>query len=365
MPFKIGNGTIKDIYVGSDKIDKIYVGSDLVYGAITSTDDLRFNYVGIDANGNDEGETAYDGTAVAYGIGQLTYSYYRYTQVSPTPTTASDYASKYVYNEETGEYSGCSYSGETLSPSWVVVGTTPCYTREAETYAVKQTETQTLKFSSSSPILNGAFNTTYWGEGIRQSYDNASQIPEITELKKLALPTTYRGLPITKILPNAFYGFHTDAATIEYYPAFQMEKVLISSQNISLHYGCFKGGMANIYVTSATLNFYTRGFDMSSSGFFDSTSAGSNPNSLVLDATVTSVSGSLISGSKTIVGSLVFKHSQNDNITLSINSTKNAVGFNYIYTDCDAVRNYDWSGKNITVNFKTLSEYTGDLNYED
>lgn len=364
MPFKIGSDTIGDIYVGSDKISKIYVGSNLFYTA--SSDDLRFNYVGIDANGNDEGEASYDGTAVAYGIGQLTYNYYRYTQVSPTPTTASDYASKYVYDTETDSYTACSYYNETLTPSWVVVGTTPCYTRETETYAAKQTETQTLKFAYSTPIQNGAFNTNYWGESIRQSYDDASYIPEITELKKLALPTTYRGLPITKILPGAFYGLYTDASSQDYYPAYQMEKVLISSQNMSLHYNSFRGcRLTNIFVTSSTLNFYARGASSSSNGFFDSTSAGSNPKSLVLDATVTSVSGFLIKGNQTIVKAIVFKHAQNDSVTLSIDSSKNAVTFNYIYTDCDAVRNYDWSGKNITVNFKTLSEYTGDLNYDD
>lgn len=360
MPLKVGSNNIGDIYVGNDKIGQIFVGNNLVYAS--SSDDLRFNYVGIDANGNDEGLAAYNGTAVAYGIGQLTYTYYRYTQVSPTPTTASDYSSKYVYNTETSSYTACSYYNETLTPSWVVVGTTPCYTRETETYAVKQTETQTLKFAYSSSITNGAFNTNYWGESIRQSYNDASDIPEITELKKLALPTTYRGLPITKILPNAFEGRYSSQDEIKYYPAYQMEKVLISSQSMDLDvYGFYGCSSTNIFVTSSTLNFYTKG----SNGFFDSTSAGSNPKSLVLDATVTSVSGSLIKGSQTIVKSLVFKHSQNDNIALSINNSKNAVSFNYIYADCDVVRNYDWSGKNITVTFKTLSEYTGDLNYDD
>ena len=183
MPFKIGNDSIKDIYVGSDKIDKIYVGSDLVYSAITITDDLRFNYIGIDANGYDEASDHYNGDPVAYALGRYEYTYNRYTQVTPTPTEASLYDSKYVYDNSTNEYTACSYdsSTSTLTPSWVDVGVTLCYTVSTESYYTKQTETDTLKFSSSSVPRNSVFNKAYWGNNIDAEYEQDSDILVIPE----------------------------------------------------------------------------------------------------------------------------------------------------------------------------------------
>lgn len=56
--------------------------------------------------------------------------------------------------------------------------------------------------------------------------------------------------------------------------------------------------------------------------------------------------------------SIVFKHHKDDAISLSIKVGKSA-GKMIIYTDCDAIKNFDFAGQNITVTFKSLSEFSG------
>lgn len=411
MSLKIGSDNIGDVYVGSDKISKIYVGSDLVYSAVTN--DLRFNYIGIDANGYDESNDNYNGNPVKYAIGKYRYEYSRYTIVTPTPTEASAYADKYVYDTSTSAYTICSYdsSTSTLTPDWVVVGTTVCYTRSFETYDTKQTETSTFKIYSVNTAYNGAFNKEYWGNDIDAGYDDSSDIPVIPELYTLILPDVYQGKPVTDIKKASFYGRSLATTGAKWHTAYQIKNITLGENitNIELN-GFFmvcripegndrsftfnnkletlaQGSLGGVFSSGAsygsvtlpnsvtTINAETFGPVYGSSYKFPlnkltiaspiisctaSLSYGivDHCNYVIFENTVTSISGTLKYTANSPSGVIVFKHSQNQSITLSISKNKSAIACT-IYTDCDAVKNYDWASKNYTVTFKPLSEYTG------
>lgn len=414
MSLKIGSNSIGDVYVGNNKISKIYVGSDLVYSAIT--DDLRFNYIGIDANGNSEMSNSYDGTPVAYGLGQLNYYYRQYTLVSPTPTTASGYSGKYVYDTSTDKYTQCSYSSSTLTPSWVEVGVTPCYTgADAGHYPTPQPETDTFRlYTKSTPNLS-AFNKAYWGNDIDKAYTSKSEVPIIPELETLVLPDTYLGKPVINVQLQQFMGRVSRVSTsaaITWYAPCRITNLVLGKNMESLAGNCFAGTCSTADGGIGTFTFNTKlkgiyagalwGVFSSenvqgsvvlpssvtylvgtafgqvgeisadhrylyrltiSSPTIECTDVGSSCiadycNYVVFENTVVNVSGALRGSSSGTNGAIVFKHSQNQSITLSINKNKSAIACT-IYTDCDAVKNYDWASKNYTVTFKSLSEYTG------
>lgn len=243
MPFKIGNDNIKDIYVGNDKIGKIYVGNDLIYSAGFTPLAPYFNFTGIDANGYFEPEASYSGTPVAYAIGKLSaqYNYYEYTQET-TPTTASGYKNKYVYNTSTSQWEQCTYTNDTLSPSWVVVGTTEAYTKSAIPVGYwEQKDDFRYEFYSISymPRTNNGFNPACFdGYDFEQTYgtmQEAIDMASYLKIENVLFPTTYNNLPVTTILPKAFEGATASIGTRSYYACYGIKNITLSSSITTLY----------------------------------------------------------------------------------------------------------------------------------
>lgn len=269
-----------------------------------------------------------------------------------------------------------------------------------------------------SRASNNGLNSEYFnGLNLATQYSNISDIPHL-DLETIKIPSTHRGLPVVKVLSYAFRAYiPSDMATNERYLVTYLTKSFILGANIqeletnAIRYLCSLGsyadtgdrsfdfanvqkltqgclyGVYNIIprhknypirlpntVTSLHANTFTdsgTAYPAISKIIISSPSIQCIKSSLsaiadvldwlVFNNTVENVSGDLVNSApdNTYYKNIVFKHSQNASITLSINSNKSATNCN-IYTDCDAVKNYDWASKNYTVTFHPLSEYEGD-----
>jgi hypothetical protein len=76
---------------------------------------------------------------------------------------------------------------------------------------------------------------------------------------------------------------------------------------------------------------------------------------IIFESSVKSITGCLLYSSAIPI---VFKHGVNDDIAISITSKPKSALSVTIYTDCNAVKNYDWASMNYTVTFKSLSEWS-------
>lgn len=284
------------------------------------------NYTGLDANGNMEGQLAFDGTIVAYGIGK--------PRIQITEST----------NSETGE--------------------------------VTQTESIFWDYS------NG-LNSEYLGVDVTQ----ASEKPYSNlGIDNVVIPNSYNGKPITKILNQAFYSRYSDEASTFYYGASAI-KTLTLGENVlelgeeSCHW--FDGELIfnskiQTLQTYSLYRVFSGVFDLPMSiKFLGSRVFVDRLDKLNVYGNVTNINdkkgiydGIPVVEFKTsvseVVGSIcnvspcdmVFRHTNSDPLTLNIEAMKSAYETT-IYTDNDYVKSYDWASKNYTVTFKSLSEYTG------
>ena len=180
-------------------------------------DDEQFNYTALDANGNMEGQLAYDGTPVAYAIGKPNFEYYK--QVVPTPTTEEGYYDKYV---ETSAGSGLfNKKLSTSSFSDVVVGETPCYD-------LSSLEDGADRESISYPYCNG-YNSEFYN-----GYDFTTQVTDDSQYivpEELVIPATYKGLPVVKILECAFYGATITESASTMYQAYNIKSIVFANNS--------------------------------------------------------------------------------------------------------------------------------------
>jgi len=80
-------------------------------------------------------------------------------------------------------------------------------------------------------------------------------------------------------------------------------------------------------------------------------------STIIFESSVESMpSGGFSTTYDTTMPILVFKHGADQDITLNFPSFKSAITVT-IYTDCNAVINYDWSAVNITPTIYPLSDY--------
>ena len=413
MSLKIGSNNIGDVYVGSSKISKIYVGSDLVYNSVAYQNDNRFVYSGIDSAGKYEFEDDYDGTAVSYAIGKRAheYTYYHYTQIS-TPTTKAGYNNYYV--EENGTYTQCVYTSDsdTLTPSWVVVGSTPCYSRTTVVYYDQTTDDPSYVLYSDRTTYrydNGLNPEYFSGVNLQQSYSYPSYVPDIG-ISNLVIPDTYNGKPVTKILDYALYGYFqvpsgsygddeyyvcckistlTLGANITYIGKYACQNVCVDNIAAANCNVVFNNVLNNVDeyafgtntfmnkkvifpsgASSVTVHSLAFGSKACNKIIFSNSSVnltvtnasnclGDATDWLVFQSTVNNINTSYfrrITGYKS--AALVFKQTSGVPFS-SLSSLKSAIAVT-IYTDNQDIRNYDWASKNYTVTFKTLSEYPGD-----
>lgn len=309
-----------------------------------------FNYTGLDANGNMEGQLAFDGTIVAYAIGKPTI----------TITTAEDGT-----QSENITYKGCNgYNNE---------------------------------------YYNYDFNHYF----AQTSVEPATYVSENDRIisKDLVIPSNYNGKPVTKIIDCAFSGMDGAGNNGDYYQNCFIKTITLGNNITDIGRNAFNG--VGFYPTDANTMVYVfesenlknsnvksigdsafayvrnggYSFDLPTNlnalGSYPFTSAskvrvnsnimsdistGLNPNYLFTN------SGDIIFSSNVTyvtlgkfdsnTNALVFEQDVNTEVTLNVTSMKSATAIT-IYTDNNSVKNFDWATNNYTVTFKSLSEYTG------
>ena len=313
-----------------------------------------FNYTGLDANGNMEGQLAFDGTIVAYAIGKPTI----------TITTAED-------------------------------GTQS----ESITYA----------------MCNG-YNNEYYNYNFNTSMTTADKkyvsADERIISENLVIPDKYNGKPITKIFGNAFYNASCETDTGMYYETYQscfLKTVRLGQNIVDIQSGAFK--QIGCYRTDAntlvsvfeTINIDELQIQVIGRDAFDFIGGGNYnyfnlPTSLIdlgsgafdgankvrVNSNITNISGGTAIGSDgvyiwnsttdvifssnvtivpiSLLGSgqvLVFEQDVNTEVSITPISNQKTATEITIYTDNNSVKNFSWSTYNYTPTFKSLSEYAG------
>lgn len=308
-----------------------------------------FNYTGLDANGNMEGQLAFDGTIVAYAIGKPTI----------TITTAED-----------------------------------------------GTKSESIIY----PSCNG-YNNEYYNYDFNTSMTNADKkyvsANERIISENLVIPDKYNGKPITTILDSAFYNndwYVTDDTNYTTYQSCFLKTVTLGQNIVDIQkvaftgIGCYHTDANTLVSVFETINVYESHIQSIGSSVF-SYIGGGNYNYFNLPTSLTELNVLAFNGSKKVrVNSnltmptgtssllsiwntttdvifssnvtialihtlqnnqvLVFEQDVNTEVTLNVTSTKSAAAIT-IYTDNNSVKNFDWATNNYTVTFKSLSEYTG------
>lgn len=355
-----------------------------------------FNFTGVDANGLYEGEVGYT-TPTEYAIGGWQYEYYKI--IEPTPTTKEEVVGKYYYDGITGAY--------VQATSSVVDGTLPGFTLgTTKVYDKLDTiDTATHSFKVVNEFNNGLNSEYFGGINLGNSYTSEEEILDGgIDISSIILPSVYKNLPITTILPNAFRGSYSYSNGKSYWilsktkhfklgknittlledsinrvcsyvdddidKSFELNSKLKhlgvnsllgvygSTSNIILPKSVENIGAGVFYDTVNTdgencrlLNTITLLSDFTSTG--TSSPIDKNCKYLIIESSVHNISGDL-GGSSNIV----FKHGADDEVNLNLNSLKYAASIT-IYTDNDMVKAYDWATQNYTVTFYPLSDYTG------
>lgn len=284
-----------------------------------------FNYTGIDANGNYEGTSAYDGVAVAYGIGK------------PTITVATD-------------------------------------------------GTETIGWSNGNAI-NDDYYTAIYGSDYKRTWDGESSPPTKVVEDDAVIPDTYKGKPITHLLQRSFMAFSYDSNSSGYrWSQAAYYKTITLGNNITT---IEKGALQNLQIRKIILPksvtnisaraIYTENWhelvDYMAVGGIISISSNIQTteteglynyvNYIIFENTVTEVTNPVTANHRQTGNAgpaggrkLVFKHSQSAPITITYTSKPKTAFDLTIYTDNDAVKAYDWSANaNATVTFYPLSNY--------
>ena len=401
------NGTeIQNIVFNGVELDTVKFNNVVVFNKIK-----LINFTGIDKNGNLETDEAYDGVPVEYAVGKATlyYYYYEYTKADPTPTNIDAYNSKYVYDTSSNKYTQCVVTTnedgtKTISPSWVIVGTTAVYTKSSNVSGFKEPQTNPLYELDHTAWVyartNGINQELYPDIDLSKSY-HSSEIPDLG-ITEIIIPDTYKGKPVTKILANAFYSYEPSDAQNLFYVCYNLQSLKLGNNIKILDYrslgGVTKGKASNAnglilnnnledIGLESLLNCFGTSMELPASvktmtGYAVGRSDGGeqakltvksnityktskNSNGLydyvgtvIFEQSVTEVVGNILYSpyGQNKITSLVFKHSVSDSITIDVTAPKSAIKIT-IYTDNDTVKNYDWAGKNFTVTFKSLSEY--------
>lgn len=356
------------------------------------------NYTGLDVNGNVEGSYKFDGTIASYGVGKVNSVVY-YKEVTPTPTTEEGYYGKYVLYEFLGGRYYIRNSDDSLTTLvTITVGETKCY---------ELTEDKALAIDEnfSYTICNGYNREYYNGYDFSTLMDRPNELYIVPDI--LAIPDTYRGLPVTKILDYAFYGGEYDADSQRWVTqsynirnivwgknlqsigrnAFSFLKQYGSSETNPLDTFVLPAGVTSIGMDAfSDLSSYMTKIDVPENGMgdiantsafdsevkFDLVNYGCSDVTNILNCSTVSFEKSVktltiyspLPGTQSahIPTIMKFDHTDEDSITINIENgaIKSAKGTN-IYTDSTYIKNYDWASKNITPRFYSLSEYTGEV----
>ena len=309
-----------------------------------------FNYTGLDANGNMEGQLAFDGTIVAYAIGKPAI----------TITTAED-----------------------------------------------GTQSESITY----PDCNG-YNNEYYNYDFNTSMTNADKMyvsaDERIISENLVIPDKYNGKPITTILDNAFCNsswYATDTTNYKTYQSCFLKTVTLGQNIVNIKVsaffssGCYRTDANTLVSVFETINVHKSHIQAIGNVAF-SYIGGGNYNYFNLPTSLTELGAGAFNGSKKVrVNSnltpstdtfsastiwnnitdvifssnvtiapmltlqnnqvLVFEQDVNTEVTIApISEAKSAITIT-IYTDNQSVKNFNWASHNITPTFKSLSEYAG------
>lgn len=284
-----------------------------------------FNYTGIDANGNYEGTSAYDGVAVAYGIGK------------PTITVATD-------------------------------------------------GTETIDWSNGNAI-NDDYYTAIYGSDYKRTWTGKSSPPTKVVEDDAVIPDTYKGKPITHLLKRSFRAFSDESnssgtrwSQAAYYKTITLGNNITTIekealQNLQIRKIILPKSVTNISARAIYTENWDKLVDYMAVGGIISISSNIQTteteglydyvNYTIFENTVTKVANP-VTANRLEIGNvgptggrrLVFKHSQSAPITITYTSPSKTAFDLTIYTDNDAVKAYDWSANaNATVTFYPLSNY--------
>ena len=409
---KFGTNNIGKVFAGTSTVASIYSGSNLIYQNAPQEEMLVFT--AIDSNGNYQFSDSYNGTPNEYILGDP-YMYIKHTtEVSPTPTSASAYNNRLVYNTSTGKWDRASYNSSTgvVTPSWVEVGVTPIYNSEM-TYDRDDFDYAYIQEGNveQSGALNNMFNHKYFnnitGAQMHAEIIGSQNVPTLSPtIGWVDIPSTYKGKPVTKVNYHAYYSGHvtssSDSCTImdgNNRPRFfvlggnitELKRAAFYGYTQQTGYFGFNNRLYSAKTSSLYLQFipntlveFPRSFGEVGELMFGSGSdrpgaikfPGNGSLTIHSGATSTSSSSGGIAGNAPVIkfgadvygldgivctsngGVLVFEHSANAQFYLHITKAKSALTVD-IYTDNNDIRNYDWATQNYTVTFHTLSEYTG------
>lgn len=280
-----------------------------------------FNYTGIDANGNYEGTSAYDGVAVAYGIGKPTLV----TNDDGTITLANNFA----------EANG----------------------------------------------LNDDYFIEKYGDSYVKEWDALTEATPLQVVEDiLVIPDKYNNLPVTTILSNSFYasnytvlGGIVDTKWQSYF-----YKQIVFGENISeIHNRAFYGCSIELLALPNTIS--KLGVDICGVNFTAISNYEIIPK-LEVNSNITPIASGLYNSIQTVIFNTnvtylkdiinyslgfndyvwVFKQPKDLQVEIVFSSKPKTAHQVAIYTDNDSVKNYDWSTNgNITPTFYPLSDYVG------
>lgn len=260
-----------------------------------------FNYTAIDANGNYEGTAAYDGTAVAYAIGQL-------------PSNGTDSVNSYTANNGLkDEFKG---SGSGLIPDETLKKVPDTLIIPDEHNGLPVTTIMSKAFMARENDLLG--NDKWYQPSF---YKNIVFGKNINTLSYYC----FGGMRINIVLPE----------TIRYcYPS-------IMGNKMSINEGGSIEVNSNIVPPASTYGMY------------------SNVPKVIFNRNVTEVKNILATNNDS--GAIwVFKHEESDPLTITFNNKPKSATSVTIYADNNVVKNYDWStNANVTATIYPLSDYVG------
>lgn len=316
------------------------------------TDDLSFNYTGLDTNGNMEGQLAFDGTIVAYAVGKPVITIT--TADDGTQSETIEYERLNGFNSE--YYGGYNFQNRLSAPLGEL-------TLDEQIIKPDVIIPNTYKNKPITTVLDAAFGGYYSSE---DGYGNEAVNPQGSYIKNIVI-----GENVLKIGVGAFRGagkkphkyvstvnsikFNDKINTIE---RVAFENAMYDEYNLptqlqNLGYSAFH----NTYTdTKVVVNSNLTYLSANISGTVYHGGLYAEVKTVIFERNVTKLSGYLLYDTQSIQAKWIFKHSNSDEIIINIDSPKNAVSVD-IYTDNDYIRNYDWASKNYTVNFYPLSDY--------
>lgn len=314
------------------------------------------NFTGLDANGNLYGTTSFTEPIVAYAVGKPKISITDNEDGSQTETIGypidngfnSDYFDGYDFTTDLNSEEN--YPNPLENPGEFIIPETLVIPKSYHGLPVKRILPNA--FAGGIPSTAGSPEATYQAKGIREII-----LPNGLEEIGSGAFSFIRYLDQTKynkdFLPNTLKVIGDEALRSVRCAYLSGTVVLGSAIEIDLPQNVESVGSAffeNAIGDNIVNDYAVSITPTSSNGVFDSI------NTVRFKNTVEELSGLLFY--QYPPSTLVFEHSANAQIIIDISALKSATEIT-IYADNNIVKGYDWASKNITATILPLSDYQG------